>query len=89
MKKENEEHYDHLVNDLKENGAVLMYIDNGGNITLLTTGDITKVQSNITERMLAAARPSLVLSLILFVEISIVKFEDKLAAFLKKLFRRV
>lgn len=89
MKKENEEHYDHLVNDLKENGAVLMYVDNGGNITLLTTGDITKVQSNIAERMLAAARPSLVLSLILFVEISIVKFEDKLAAFLKKLFRRV
>lgn len=89
MKKENEEHYDYLVNDLKENGAVLMYVDNAGNITLLTTGDITKDQANIAEMMLAAARPSLVLRLILFVEINIIKIEEKVSAFFRKLFKRV
>lgn len=90
MEEENKKkEYDHLINDLKDNGAMLIYLDNKGNITLLTTGDITKIQTNIAEKMLAAARPSFVLGLILFVEINIIRFEDKVSAFLRKLFSRV
>ena len=88
-KKSSESLYEKDLEEIKENGVILMYLNHKGNITLLTSGKITKIQSKTAEKMLAACRPSLVLSVVLFIEIVIVKLEDRVSMFFDKLFRRV
>ncbi len=88
-KKNNENLYEKELDEIKESGVILMYLNNKGNITLLTSGKITKIQSKTAEKMLAACSPSLVLSIVLFIEIAIVKLEDKVSMFFDKLFNRV
>jgi len=88
-KKASEELIKDLEQELKESGAILMYLNNKSDITILTTGDLTKVQTKTAERMLAAAKPSVVLRVILFIEITIIKLDDRVTTFFERLFKRV
>ena len=90
MKNQNEdinEVQKQVINDIKESGAVLVYVNTSGDITLLTSGKITKPQSKAAERMLITINPSLILRIVLWLEIAFVKFEDIVSEFLRKIFK--
>ena len=76
-----------VISDIKESGAILIYINTDGNITLLTSGNITKPQSKSAERMLITVKPSFVLRLTLWAEITFVKIEDTVVSFFRKIFK--
>ena len=76
-----------VINDIKESGAILVYINANGHITLLTSGDITKSQSKTAERMLITLNPSIILRCILWLEISFVKLGDIVSEFFRKIFK--
>ena len=76
-----------VINEIKESGAILVYINVDGNITLLTSGNITKLQSKTAERMLISVKPSIILSIIIWMEINFVKLEDAVNGFLSKIFK--
>lgn len=76
-----------VISDIKESGAILIYINTNGNITLLTSGKITKPQSKSAERMLITVNSSFVLRIILWAEITFVKIEDAVVRFFRKLFK--
>tara|TARA_B100001094_G_C17863571_1_gene638589 strand:- start:101 stop:376 length:276 start_codon:yes stop_codon:yes gene_type:complete len=75
-----------VINDIKESGAILIYVNTSGDITLLTSGKITKQQSRTAERMLITINPSFVLQITLWLEITFVKLEDVVSSFLRKIF---
>jgi hypothetical protein len=76
-----------VIDEIKESGAILVYINVDGNITLLTSGNITKLQSKTAERMLISVNPSIILSIIIWMEINFVKLEDTVYGFLRKIFK--
>ena len=76
-----------VISDIKESGAILVYINASGNITLLTSGNITKPQSKTAERMLITINPSIVLRAILWMEITFAKLEDTVSEFFRKIFK--
>ena len=76
-----------VINEIKESGAILVYINVDGNITLLTSGNITKLQSKTAERMLISVKPSIILSIRIWTEINFVKLEDAVNGFLSKIFK--
>ena len=76
-----------VINDIKESGAILIYVNTSGDITLLTSGEITKQQSRTAERMLITIDPSFVLQITLWLEITFVKLEDLVSSFFRKIFK--
>ena len=76
-----------VINDIKESGAILVYVNTSGNITILTSGKITKPQSKTAERMLITINPSFILRIVLWLEIFFVKFEDIVSEFFRKIFK--
>ena len=76
-----------IVNNIKESGAILVYVNTKGNITLLTSGKITKPQSLTAERMLITINPSLILRIVLWLELTFVKLEDIVLEFFRKIFK--
>ena len=76
-----------VINDIKESGAILIYVNTSGDITLLTSGNITKRQSKTAERMLITINPSFVLQITLWLEIAFVKLEDMFSRFFRKIFK--
>ena len=78
-----------LEEEIKQSGAVLMYLNDKADITILSTGNLTKIQTKTAERMLAAAKPSIVLTMILFIEVAIIKLDDRVSSFISRLFKRV
>ena len=76
-----------VINDIKESGAILIYVNTSGDITLLTSGKITELQSKTAERMLITIDPSFVLHITLWLEITFVKLEDAVSGFLRKIFK--
>lgn len=76
-----------VISDIKESGAILVYVNTSGDITLLTSGKITKPQSKTAERMLITINPSLILRTILWLEIAFVKLEDVVSEFFRKIFK--
>ena len=75
-----------VIDEIKENGAILVYVNADGNVTLLTSGNITKLQSKTAERMLISVNPSIVLRIVIWMEVSFVKLEDVVSSFLRKIF---
>jgi hypothetical protein len=76
-----------VIDEIKESGAILVYINTSGDITLLTSGKITKEQSKTAERMLITISPSLILKTVLWLEIAFVKLEDVVLSFFRKIFK--
>lgn len=76
-----------VISEIKESGAILVYINASGDITLLTSGKITKEQSKTAERMLITISPSLILKIVLWLEIAFVKLEDVVLSFFRKIFK--
>ena len=76
-----------VINNIEENGAILVYVNTSGDITLLTSGKITKPQSKTAERMLITINPSLILRTFLWLEIAFVKLEDTVSEFFRKIFK--
>ena len=76
-----------VINNIEENGAILVYVNTSGDITLLTSGKITKSQSKTAERMLITINPSLILRTILWLEVTFVKLEDIVSEFFRKIFK--
>ena len=76
-----------VINDIKESGAILIYVNADGDITLLTSGNITKQQTKTAERMLITMNPSFILQIVLWLEIVFVKLEDTVSRFLRKIFK--
>ena len=76
-----------VISDIKESGAILVYVNTSGDITLLTSGKITKPQSKTAERMLITLNPSIILRTILWLEITFVKIEDIVLEFVKKILK--
>lgn len=76
-----------VISDIKESGAILVYVNTSGDITLLTSGKITKPQSKTAERMLITINPSLILRTVLWLEIAFVKLEDAVLEFFQKIFK--
>ena len=76
-----------VINDIKESGAILIYVNADGDITLLTSGNITKPQTKTAERMLITMNPSFILQIVLWLEIVFVKLEDTVSRFLRKIFK--
>ena len=76
-----------VIDDIKESGAILVYVNTSGDITLLTSGKITKPQSKTAERMLITINPSLILRTFLWLEIAFVKLEDTVSEFFRKIFK--
>ena len=76
-----------VINDIKESGAILVYVNTSGDITLLTSGKITKPQAATAERMLITISPSLILRTVLWLEIAFVKLEDIVSEFFRKIFK--
>lgn len=76
-----------VISDIKESGAILVYVNASGDITLLTSGNITKPQSKTAERMLITLNPSIILRIILWLEITFVKIEDIVLEFVKKILK--
>ena len=76
-----------VISDIKESGAILVYINTSGDITLLTSGNITKDQAKVAERMLITANSSIILRVILWMEITFVKIEDTVTSFFRKIFK--
>ena len=76
-----------VISDIKESGAILVYVNTSGDITLLTSGKITKPQSKTAERMLITINPSLILRTVLWLEIAFVKLEDAVSEFFQKIFK--
>ena len=76
-----------VISDIKESGAILVYVNTSGNITLLTSGKITKPQSKTAERMLITINPSFILRTVLWLEIAFVKLEDAVSEFFRKIFK--
>ena len=76
-----------VISDIKESGAILVYVNTSGNISLLTSGKITKPQSKTAERMLITINPSLILRTVLWLEIAFVKLEDAVSEFFRKIFK--
>lgn len=89
MKKEDKKTLDFLKEDMEENGAVVVYITSEGDLMLITTGELKKPQIKVAERVLTAAKPSIVLSIVLFIEVSLIKLEERVLEFAAKLFKRV
>ena len=76
-----------VIDDIKESGAILVYVNTSGDITLLTSGKITKPQSKTAERMLITINPSFILRTVLWLEIAFVKLEDAVSEFFRKIFK--
>ena len=76
-----------VINDINESGAILLYVNADGDITLLTSGNITKQQTKTAERMLITMNPSFILQIVLWLEIVFVKLEDTVSRFLRKIFK--
>lgn len=76
-----------IINDIEESGAILIYVNTGGDITLLTSGKITRLQSKTAERMLITIDPSFVLQITLWLEVTFVKLEDAVSGFFRKIFK--
>ena len=89
MKKEDKKTLDFLKEDMEENGAVVVYITSKGDLMLITTGELKKPQIKVAERVLTAAKPSIILSIVLFIEVSLIKLEERVLEFAAKLFKRV
>lgn len=89
MNQEDKKTLDFLKEDMEENGAVVVYITSEGDLMLVTTGELKKPQIKVAERVLTAAKPSIVLSIVLFIEISLIKLEERVLEFAAKLFKRV
>ena len=89
MNQEDKKTLDFLKEDMEENGAVVVYITSEGDLMLVTTGELKKPQIKVAERVLTAAKPSIVLSIVLFIEISLIKLEERVLEFDAKIFKRV
>lgn len=89
MNQEDKKTLDFLKDDMEENGAIVVYITSEGDLMLVTTGDLKKPQIKVAERILTAAKPSIILSVVLFVEIALVKLEERALEFISKLSKRV
>ena len=76
-----------VISDIKESGAILVYVNTSGDITLLTSGKITAPQSKTAERMLITINPSLILRTVLWLEVVFVKLEGIVSEFFRKIFK--
>jgi len=76
-----------VINDIKENGIILICVNSKGDITLVTSGEITKPQSKVAEQMLITMDPSFVLKTILWLEATFLKLEVAVSDFLSKIFK--
>lgn len=87
--KEDKENLDSVMNfiteDIEKKSSVLFYIGSDGDIILLSTGECTKQQVKVAERMLIAGGDhSFVLKLFLAIEIILTRFEDKISQMFRK-----
>jgi len=76
-----------VIDEIKESGAILVYVNTDGNVTLLTSGNITKLQSKTAERMLISVNPSVILRIVIWIEVNFVKLEDTVYGFFRKIFK--
>ena len=65
-----------ILDDIQKEGIIMLYLHSNGDITTITSGNLTKKQIKIAERLVAAIEPSLILSIIFFIEIIFVKIQD-------------
>ena len=79
MKKDNkdfDEAKQNILDDIQKEGIVMLYLHPNGAITTITSGNLSKKQIKLAERLLTAVEPSLILSIIFFIEISFIKIQD-------------
>lgn len=84
--KEINETHQRLIDEIENEGAVLMHINKEGLLTLVVTDDLSEEQIKVTERMLAAASPTIVLRAVLFIEVMLIKLEEYFDKMLSKIF---
>lgn len=86
-KKEYDEEIENLIKEaLDNNPLVMISIDKNGSVSLLTTGNINKIQNNICTKMLITVKGhSLVLSIVLWLEILFEKFLYNMSEFFKRI----
>lgn len=65
-----------IIEEIEHNSIVMFYLDQKGRVTVLSSGNLSKKQKKISERMLTSIEPSIILSLVFLVEISIIKFQE-------------
>lgn len=73
-----------MLEDIENNSAIMFYLDSEGRMTVVSSGNLSKSQIKIAERMLSSIEPSIILAIVLKIEILIVKFQE----FLYRLFAK-
>ena len=87
---DNKEEYDDSIEEIiKEsmdnNPIMIISVDKDGSVALMTTGNITKIQNDTCTKMLiTVGSHSIVLSIVLWLEISFEKFLYNCSEFIKK-----
>lgn len=70
---------DETLKDLESNKSVIFFISSNGNISMISTGDISPKQKKICERILVSCGDhSIILSIFLYLEILFEKFVFKI-----------
>ena len=73
-----------ILEDIENNSIIMFYLDPEGRITVISSGNLSKCQIKVAERMLSSIEPSIILSIVLKIEILLVKFQE----FLYRLFAK-
>jgi hypothetical protein len=75
-----------ITSNIKKHSSILFYVDHKGEVIMMTTGDMTKVQKSVASRMLVViGNHSFILKIVLGLEILFEKVIYKVSQWFKSI----
>lgn len=79
-----EKEKERILNQIQHDSIIMFYLDSSGKMTIISSGELSETQIKISENVLSVIEPSIILSIVLFVEITLIKIQEKVLSWFRK-----
>ena len=73
-----------ILHQIQHDSIIMFYLDSSGKMTIISSGELSKTQLKISENVLSVIEPSIILSIVLFIEITLIKLQEKILSWFRK-----
>jgi len=73
-----------ILNQIQNDSIIMFYLDSSGKMTIISSGELSKTQIKISENILSVIEPSFILTVVLFIEIILIKLQERISLWFRK-----
>ena len=79
-----EKEKERILNQIQNDSIIMFYLDSSGKMTIISSGELSKTQIKISENILSVIEPSFILTVVLFIEIILIKLQERISLWFRK-----